>query len=345
MTGPDRTALERVNELRAFVGETERVPILVQEDPDPDGMATALGVRVLLHRIEDDSPIISLGEITRPENRRMAEMLGIRVTRVTPTEVEGFEKVIAVDTQPRGFRGPPPRMAIIDHHPPLDSYPADFADIRPDYGAAATVITEYLRADGESQVHQKLATALLYGIRTDTDTLMRGATAPDVIAYAFLQDRVDQVLLRRVSRASFQPDCVRAFGRALAAVVVEDHVAVAYLGRLLPDEGHILPILAEFCLALESVAWGAAAAVIEDEVALAIRRTGTAGPGAGQVARLLSEEPGKGGGHATMARAALPKKRLGARSEEPGAEGPSRSVLALVLGAIARAGEPSDPAD
>lgn len=335
MNPPDDAAVERVRALRAFVGDTLRVPILVQEDPDPDGMATALGVRVLLHRLEDASPVISLGEVRRAENRRMAELLGIRVTRVTPAEIEGFEKVIAVDTQPRGIEGPPPRMAIIDHHPRRDGYDVEFEDIRPNYGAASTMITEYLRADGESQIHQRLATALVYGIRTDTDSLLRGATAPDVQAYAFLQERADPVLLRRVSRPSFQAECIRALGTALAAVVVDDHVAVANLGRLKGEDTHILPILADFCLALEGVAWGIAMALVGDEVALALRWTGTSGPGAGQVARTLAEAPDKGGGHATMARVAIPVSRLDDRSPEPGAEAPARQVLDLVLAAIA----------
>ncbi len=318
------------------MGESARVPILVQEDPDPDGMAAALGIRVLLHRLETDSPIISLGEITRPENRRMAELLGIKVTRVTSAEVKGFDRVIAVDTQPRGIGGPPPRFAIIDHHPPQSGYEADFADIRPTYGAAATIVTEYLRSDAESKIHQRLATALLYGIRTDTDTLARGAIAPDIEAYAFLQSRADPVLLRRVSRPSFPADCVRALGRALAAVQVEDDVAAAYLGRLAPDEGHILPILAEFCLALEGVAWAAAAAVVGDELSLAVRWTGTTGVGAGHVARDLAEEPGKGGGHAAMARVALPAERLGSRPAEPGDAEATARVLELVLGSVHR---------
>lgn len=331
--------LERVKALRAFAAETGRLPILVQEDPDPDAMAVAMGVRVLLHRLEDDSPIVSLGEVTRAENRRMAELLGIRVTRVTPAEVSGFEKVMAVDMQPRGIEHPPPRFGIIDHHPRRDDdLAADFVDIRPEYGAASTMITEYLRADGESQIHQKLATALLYGIRTDTDTLLRSASSADVAAYAFLQDRADLALLRRIARPSFPVASMRALGRALAEVRVADEIAVAYLGKLAPGDAHILPLLSDFCLSLEGVSWAAGAAVIGDELSLAIRWSGTGadGPGAGHVARALALTPEKGGGHATMARVSLPVGSVTSVSPEAGSEVPADAVLELLRETIDR---------
>ena len=66
----DDVNLRRARELQAFAEGTPVLPILVQQDPDPDGMASAMGLRRLLHREEDASPIISLGDVTRPENRR-----------------------------------------------------------------------------------------------------------------------------------------------------------------------------------------------------------------------------------------------------------------------------------
>ncbi|NIP79412.1 MAG: hypothetical protein GWM90_09435, partial [Gemmatimonadetes bacterium] len=69
MTNDDDANLKRARELQAFSEGVEVLPILVQRDPDPDGMASAMGLRRLLHREEEASPIISLGEVTRPENR------------------------------------------------------------------------------------------------------------------------------------------------------------------------------------------------------------------------------------------------------------------------------------
>jgi nanoRNase/pAp phosphatase (c-di-AMP/oligoRNAs hydrolase) len=291
----------RVHDLRAFVAGSGVVPILLQRDPDPDGMASAVGVRVVLHRDDRQSPIISLGEVTRPENRRMAELLDIRVTRVTDRELSSFQQVVCVDTQPRTSGGQT-RFAIIDHHPPRPGYTADFMDIRPELGAAATMVTQYLRASGE-RINPSLATGLLYGIRTDTDVLRRGTSGEDVEAYAFLQDLADEALLRRIGRPAFSEAAMTAVGEALTGLRKEGDVAVAYVGRLDERTAHVLPNLADFCLAIEGVSWSAAGGLVGNELVLNLRRSG-GGVGAGDLARALAKEEGMGGGHHVMARVA-----------------------------------------
>ena len=314
IAGLDENA-RRVAELRAFANGGRVLPILVQQDPDPDGMASALGLRLLLGLPEEDAPIVSLGEVTRAENQRMAELLQLRVTRVTESELAGFEQVVTVDTQP------PPgldrvRWAVIDHHPERGGYQAEYKDIRPRFGAAATMVTEYLRA-AERPIPARLATALLYGIRTDTEVLRRGAGPADVVAYGFLQGRADQELLRRIGRPAFSEPGMRSVGRALAGLAREGDVAVAFVGRLDDRSAHVLPNLADFVLALEGVSWSAAAGLVGDELAINIRRVG-AGPGAGDLALALAEEEGRGGGHRSMARVGIELREGLPYSEEAG---------------------------
>ncbi|MFO7893270.1 MAG: DHH family phosphoesterase [Longimicrobiales bacterium] len=315
---PDTDAnRERVRALQAFAKDVDVLPILVQRDPDPDGMASAMGVRRLLNREDEGSPIISLGEVTRPENRRMAELLGLQVVRVSRAELNGLRKVVTVDTQP----GPPEpesrtQYAVIDHHPVREGWEAEFVDIRPLMGAAATMVTQYLRATGEGLVTPRLATALLYGIRTDTEVLRRGATPDDVEAYAFLQGMADQELLRKIGRPAFSERGIRALGRALAGLEVDGHLAVAYAGRLDDPSSHVLPSLADFLLMIQGVAWSAAAGLVEGRLVMNLRRVGGE-RGAGELARELAEEEGAGGGHHAMARVtiAVPPDRF---TVEPG---------------------------
>ncbi|HSH46083.1 MAG TPA: DHH family phosphoesterase, partial [Longimicrobiales bacterium] len=306
----------RVHELRAFARGTSVVPILVQQDPDPDGMASALGLRTLLHRTEEDSPIISLGEVTRPENERLAELIGFRVVRVTKPELHGFQRIIAVDTQPVPAEART-RYAVVDHHPARSGYSADFLDIRPEYGAAATIVTEYLRVADQERITPRLATALLYGIRTDTDVLRRGTVPADIAAYAFLQGVADQEMLRTIGRPAFSESALRAVGKALSELRRDRELAVAYVGRLDHRASHVLPNLADFCLAIEGVSWSAAAGLVDGELTVNIRHVG-GGPGAGDLARELAREEGMGGGHQTMARVAIHLRDAPQVSEDPG---------------------------
>ncbi len=322
----------RVHELRAFARETDVVPILVQQDPDPDGMASAMALRTLLHREDDDSPIISLGEVTRPENQRMAELIGLRVVRVTEAELKSFKRVIAVDMQPLPVESRT-RYAVIDHHPVRDDYTADFVDIRTDYGAAATIATEYLRVADEQRITPRLATALIFGIRTDTEVLRRGTSSADIHAYAYLQDRADQDLLRKIGRPAFSEGALRSVGRSLAALRKDGDVAVAYVGRLDTRTAHVLPNLADFCLTIEGVGWSAAAGLVGDELVINIRHVG-GGPGAGELARALAEEAGKGGGHRTMARVSMRLEHGRPLGEEAGDEEAADWLLDRILSGV-----------
>jgi nanoRNase/pAp phosphatase (c-di-AMP/oligoRNAs hydrolase) len=260
----------------------------------------------------------------------MAELLHIRVTRVTLDELRRFERVITVDTQPRDLQQEGrPRLAVIDHHPRETSYSAEFSDVRDEYGATATMMTEYLRAASDRRMSGALATALLYGIRTDTDSLMRGVTPADVEAYAFLQAQADLQLVRRIERPSFAPDTAVAFGRALMEMDAEDELCAVYLGELSQDEAHVLADLADFCLNLENTTWVVAGAEIDGNLILTLRHTGHE-PGAGEIARAIARMGGEGGGHATMARVVLPREKAGELLSPAGGEGVGSAIRRLV---------------
>ncbi|MGH7476010.1 MAG: DHH family phosphoesterase [Longimicrobiales bacterium] len=290
----------RITSLRRFAAGVRILPVLVQADPDPDAMASALAVRTLLRRRAGTMPIVTLGGLSRPENRRMAQLLRFQVTKVTHEELEAFDKVIAVDMQPLMLRAASCELAVIDHHPPDRELRSCVGDIRPSYGATATILTEYLRSDDERRIGRRLATALLYGIKTDTATLGRGATSADVLAYAFLQERADSELLHRIERPSYTERMARGFGQALANLALDEDFAVALMPPLGADDTHLLADLADFLISMEGVRWAAAAAPAGNELIIKIRHTGEE-PGAGALARALADRAGTGGGHRSMA--------------------------------------------
>lgn len=326
--------------LREFARGADVVPILIHNDPDPDAVSSALAVATLLDGSPDRTPIVTLDTMTRPENRRMAELLRIRVTEITRDELLRFDRIITVDTQPRGLQQDGrPRVAVIDHHPREHDYDPDFCDVRPEYGATATMMTEYLRATDEKRIQRTVATALLFGIRTDTDSLVRGVTPADVEAYAFLQARADLQLIRRFERPSYGVDAARAFGAALAGAHRDEDLIVSYLGPITSRDAHVLTDLADFCLGIENITWVAAAAEQDGELILVLRHTGR-GKGVGVLARALARQGGRGGGHAFMARVALPLQRarelLEGNEDAPAVARLIRRVMSEEMEAVSR---------
>lgn len=322
--------------LRRFVEGDGVVPILVHAEPDPDALSSALAVRMLVGAT-DRMPILTSGGIHRPENRRMIERLSIDVERVEPSDVQRYDRMITVDTQPRGLqRDGRPKLAVLDHHPPESGYEATFVDIRPECGATATMLTQYLRAVG-GRMDATLATALLLGIKTDTDALTRATSAADIAAYGYLQERTDPLLLLRLERPSYAESTARTFGAALAQAVMEDGLCVAFVGELDAEQGHATADLADLCRSIEGITWVAVAAVIGGRLSISLRYSGSGATGdAGAVARRLAGAEGDGGGHATMARATLDAARARRLLRDGGAD-PATSVHRAVRQAIAAA--------
>lgn len=328
--------------LQMFADGAAVVPILIHPDPDPDALSSAYAVRGLLQRTPDQSPLVTLGAIRRPENRRMAELLKLRVIEITVAELQAFERVITVDMQPTGLAAEgKPRFAVIDHHPAERDYRAEFLDLRPEYGATASMVTEYLRATGERPITSLMATALLHGIRTDTDSLSRGVSPADVQAYALLQSHADLTLLRRIEKPAYPLELARTYGNALANVRSVDGIVLAHTGELEEEESHLLPEIADFCLDVETATVAVATGFINGDLVFTLRHAGRAERDAGELARAIAADGGKGGGHATMARASLPRELVRERFGEEAGELPDRLLAYIRELAWSEEGEPA----
>jgi len=298
--------LQRVVELRALLDPRERVGILLQPDPDPDGIACGYALRSLLGRKRNTAPLISFGEVKRPENLALVEALGIDVRTVTPEELDEFDGLVLVDVQPNVFGDPPPPRvlsvdAVIDHHPERTGYEARIKDIRVAYGATATILTEYLRA-ARFELNSKLATGLLYGIKSDTQLLGRDTTARDMKSFAYLHAAHSPALLRRIERPALPLDGMRALGRALSRSQVRDGVHLLALGRVRED---VIPQVADMALQADGAEWSVAAGIVGSDLVFSVRNVGYV-RAAGEVVRSVVEGLGVGGGHRSMAKGIIP---------------------------------------
>src|SRR6267143_3104137 len=91
---------QKIRELRALVDEGDRVAILLQDDPDPDAMSSAMALRTLLGRNKQTTPIFSFTPITRPENRTMVHLLEIEIQPASHDGLREFDKIAMLDVQP-----------------------------------------------------------------------------------------------------------------------------------------------------------------------------------------------------------------------------------------------------
>jgi nanoRNase/pAp phosphatase (c-di-AMP/oligoRNAs hydrolase) len=300
--------LQRVVKLGDLLGPREKVGILLQPDPDPDGIACGYALRALLGRKRTTAPLISFGPVQRPENQALVQAIGIDVRVITPDELDQFDGLVLVDVQPNVFGDPPPARvlsvdAVIDHHPERTGYDAVIRDIRPSYGAASSIFTEYLRSVG-MEPGPKLATSLLYGIKSDTQYLGRETSNRDMLSFTYLHASHSPALLRRIERPALPIDGLRALGRALGRTEVRDGIHILVLGRVRED---VIPQVADMALQAEGAEWAVAAGIVGPDLVFSVRNVGHV-RAAGDVVRAVVEGLGVGGGHRSMAKGIIPLK-------------------------------------
>jgi nanoRNase/pAp phosphatase (c-di-AMP/oligoRNAs hydrolase) len=300
--------LLRVTRIRDLLTPREKIAVLLQPDPDPDGIACGYALRLMLGRKRTTAPLVSFGEVKRPENQALVKALGIEVETISPEQLEEFDGIALVDVQPNVFGDEPPARlrsvdVVIDHHPERTGYDSIIRDIRPSYGATATILTEYLRAV-EFEIGPRLATALLYGIKSDTQLLGRETSQRDMLSFAHLHTTYSPALLRRIERPALPVDGLRALGRALTHAEVTDGIHILVLGRVRED---VIPQVADMGLQAEGADWAIAAGIVGSNLVFSVRNVGYV-RGAGDVVRAVVEGLGVGGGHRSMAKGIIPVK-------------------------------------
>lgn len=305
----NRTRLEK---LRAVADPADRVALLLQDDPDPDGIASAIALRTVLGRNRSTTPLFAFGKTTRAENLAMLRLLDVSIEEATTDVLKSFPCVALLDVQPAYFAD---RLAaahiVIDHHPKVKQTDAAYTDLRTQYGATSTILTEYLEASG-ADVSQRLATALLYGIKSDTLMLNRETGPADLRAFMSLYPLTNYNTMRRIERPELPLSFADFLARVLPRIRKHRELLVLHIGSIEREE--LIPQLADFCLQFENTDWVVVSGKFGNALVMSIRNPGYV-RSAGDVVRKLFSEIGRAGGHRSMAKAIVPLRQWRKRFE------------------------------
>ena len=223
----------------------DEVTVLTHPNPDPDAMASALGVA---HIAETHGTTVHLaypGSIRRQENRAFRTVLELDIEQVESAADLTGEVILVDHGEPRGLTdaGTIDPIAVIDHHPG-EVVEASFVDVRPEYGACASIVAEYLQSlgavpvgpdeisDEEVVVPSPIATGLVYGIQSDTSLLTRGATEADFEAFAYLYPGIDTAALDRITNPEVDREVLEVKARAFSNHEIRGPFAVCDVGEL-----------------------------------------------------------------------------------------------------------------
>ncbi|MBA3035044.1 MAG: phosphoesterase [Desulfobacterium sp.] len=299
------SASEKLNEFYSNFTDKDYVLILI--NADPDAIASAMAVKRLLWGRVNSVTISSINIIKRPDNLAMIRLLGVNLVHVNLIDEKKYSRFVIVDSQPNHnaafskFKFD----TIIDHHPETN-YETEYKDIRPKYGATASILTEYLRA-AKIKPSYKLATALYYAIKADTSDFERKAVVEDVRAFQFLFRHANINIARKIEQAELNLGFLKYFKHALDNMKKRKGKIFVHAGQVVnPD---ICVLLADFFMKVSYIKWSIVSGIYNDIFVVIIRNDGLR-KNAGNVAEEAFSHLGSAGGHKSMARAEFPVAAL-----------------------------------
>jgi len=300
----------RVQQYQRYFSDAARVLIMLHNDPDPDAIASGLALRNVLRRTKATAIIGAIQGVTRPENLRMLNLLDIHVEAITPASLAEFDRLAMVDVQPHYFGGLVDRVdLVIDHYPEQPGYTAVFKDIRADYGSTSTILTEHLRAV-DVNISERVATAMLYAIKSDTLFFNRQTNRVDLEAFSYLYPLADATMIRKMEGSEITLERLEYVIKAFQSGRLAEQVFCTFLGPSSRED--FIPYVADFFLQLEHVKWTLVAGIVNDALVISVRNLGYS-KNAGEFVRRFFSDIGSAGGHRAMAKAVVPLAAFRAR--------------------------------
>ncbi|MCA1743919.1 MAG: bifunctional oligoribonuclease/PAP phosphatase NrnA [Desulfonatronovibrio sp.] len=298
----------RIKDMTKLFNKKDRLLILV--NADPDALASAMALKRILYRKVQSAAIAHVNEISRPDNLAMIKLLRIPTTKLTPPLSAQYDKFALVDSQPHHH----PDFEklnfsiVLDHHPLSKENPvaADYKEINPDYGSNSSLLTEYLY-NLKIRPGMLLATALIYGIKTDTQSFERKFNDVDIRAFRYLTKFYNPLLLQKIVRSEFRKEWIKYFSLAFRKIKLLGHGASVFMGKV--DSPDILVILADFFLRIHNISWDIVSGIHEDTLVVIFRGDGLK-KDMGRMATQMFGELGPAGGHKQMARAEIPMEKI-----------------------------------
>lgn len=309
------TSQDKMAELAEVINRhnNKKVLILCHNNPDPDTLAGAYGFSYLLHKKFSAKSVIGYGgALTRAENKAMVNRLRIPAVSMDQSDLTHYHEIAMIDAQPLtgnnlvNSRSRRP-LAVVDHHPLRKaSLKAEFYDIRPDYGATSTIITEYLVAV-ELTPPRSIANALLYGVKTDTNSLVRNCCRADHHAFNFLSSISNPKVIGAIEKPPLPLNYFSDLQRGLANTIIFKDTACSFIGKVKTDS--IIPELADILLRTEGIRWSLCLGEFDEMMMISLRSKSKT-QRAGLILRKLVGKTGSAGGHREMAGGQIPMRSM-----------------------------------
>lgn len=296
---------QELKKLINTVGEG-KLAIIVHDNPDPDAISSAMGLKEIADSVGVKADIIYKGIIGHHENKAFVNLLDIEMDHSKDFNASDYKKIALIESSAPGVNNLLPQgtkvSIVIDHHQAnMEDVEAEYIDIRPNIGATATIMTKYLQ-ELEIPIKTELATALLYGIKVDTNDFRRNTDPADMTAAAFLFPLANNDILNRIETPSKSTESIDILGEAIKNRQVKGSYLISNVGTI--RDRDTLAQAADYLLTLEGITTTLVFGLGEDTIYI----SGRSRDDRINIGKILADAFGadKAGGHAMLAGAQIP---------------------------------------
>lgn len=295
----------KLKRLEKVIVDCNKLGIFTHDNPDPDAISSALALKEIARYYGVDADILYYGDIMHQENRAMINLLEIEMMKANEVELGQYDKFAIVDCSKPGVNNSIPSdikvSIVIDHHP-NEGVESEFVDLRADVGACATILTEYLK-EMKITPSRTLATALFFGIKTETNDFKKNARTADFLASAFLYPFVDHELIEKMEGPAISTETLDILATAIKNRQVYSSFLISFAGYITNRDA--LPQAADFLLRLEGISTVLVFGILKDKVFISARNKDVR-INIGDVLKRAFGDVGSAGGHAHAGGAQIP---------------------------------------
>jgi nanoRNase/pAp phosphatase (c-di-AMP/oligoRNAs hydrolase) len=280
--------------------------ILVHNYPDPDSLASAFALSYLVQKAYGiASRIVYDGIIGRTENKAMVSLLKIPIHKLRPKDFRCFQ-IALLDTQPSFENNAFPKnrraTMVVDQHPFVKKPFADLTVLDPECGATSVLLARTL-LQAKIPVPENIATALAYGILSDTLNLYR-VGRPDVIqTYLDILKYADLKLLARIQNPFRSRRFFATLGKAIQNAGYRRGLLMVHLGWV--ENPDLVAQIADFLLTYKEVDKTFCTGRYKGKIHVSLR-VNNPNAEAGEILRDIFDKPAQAGGHNGIGGGSMP---------------------------------------
>ncbi|MCM1101207.1 MAG: DHH family phosphoesterase [Clostridium sp.] len=286
----------KLNELLAY----NSIVVQCHDNPDADALASGFGVYTYLKEKGRDVRLVYGGRYPIQKSNLMLMVSELQIPVEYVETLERPELLVTVDCQygeGNVTRFEAGEVAVIDHHRISGELPAK-NEVRSNLGSCSTVVAELLKQEGvDFNDNKSLATALYYGLMTDTGNFTEISHPLD---RDLRDDAVfDRSLIVRFRNANLSLRELEIAGAALMNYQYHEDYRYAVV-EAEPCDPNILGMISDLVLEVDAVDTCLVYNVQPFGVKLSVRSC-VKEVKASELAEFITEGIGSGGGHSEKA--------------------------------------------